>query len=41
MLAGPLIQRLAGKFGALIGSNGLGVAPEASRLIENTRHVMA
>ena len=41
MLTGPLIQCPAGKFRPLVGSNGLGVATEASRLIENTRHVMS
>ena len=41
MLAGPLIQRLAGKFRPLIGSNGLGISPEPSCLIEDSRHVMS
>ena len=41
MLAGPLIECLAGKFRSLVGSNGLGVASEASRLIEDARHVMS
>ena len=41
MLAGPLVERFAGKFWSLVSSNGLGVAPEASRLIKNTRNVMA
>ena len=40
MLAGPLVERFAGKFWSLVGSNGLGVAPEASRLIKDARHVM-
>lgn len=31
---------LAGKFRSLVGSNGLGIATEAGRLIENSRHVM-
>ena len=41
MLAGPLIQRLAGKFRPLVGSNRLWVTPEASRLVEDARHVMS
>ena len=41
MLAGTLVERFAGKFWSLVSSNGLGVAPEASRLIKNTRNVMA
>ena len=41
MLAGPLVERFAGKFWSLVCSNGLGVAPEASRLIEDARHVMS
>ena len=41
MLAGPLVERFAGKFWSLVSSNGLGVAPEASRLIKNTSNVMA
>ena len=36
-----LVERFAGKFWSLVSSNGLGVAPEASRLIKNTRNVMA
>ena len=39
MLAGPLVKRLAGKFRPLVGSNSLGVAPEASCLVEDARHV--
>ena len=41
VLAGPLVQCLASKFRPLVGSNGLGVAPEPSRLIEDSRHVMS
>jgi hypothetical protein len=35
MLACPLVKRLAGKFRPLVGSNGPGVAPKASRLVED------
>lgn len=41
MLAGPLVQCLAGKFWPLVGSNSLGVTTKASCLIENTGHVMS
>ena len=41
MLTSPLVERLAGKFWPLVGSNGLGVAPETSRLVEDARHVMS
>ena len=41
VLAGPLVQCLASKFRSLVGSNGLGIAPEPSRLIKDSRHVMA
>ena len=40
MLAGSLIQCLAGKFRPLVGSNSFGIATEASCLIKDTRHVM-
>ncbi len=40
VLAGPLVECLAGKFRPLVGSNRFGVAPEASRLIEDAHHVM-
>ena len=41
MLAGPLVEGLAGKFRPLISPNSLWVASEASRLIEDACHVMS
>ena len=40
MLASPLTQSLTSEFRTLISSNGLGVAPETNRLVEDARHVV-
>ena len=41
MLAGPLVQCLAGKFRPLVCPDRLGIAPETSHLIEHSGHVMS
>src|SRR5574343_1440464 len=41
VLVGPLVQCLAGEFRSLFSPDGLGIAPETRRLIEDSGHVMS